>query len=171
MKRLLCILFLLPCVSWATTYKCTDEGHVVYSATPCGDNAQLLHFTDDQAISQGKLAVHMDMNHSFRTPGAVNGHPVSFVVDTGASRTVISGQVAAAAGVQGCANAAYTSTANGVVRNCMVTVPEITFGDFHVKNLVVAILPNLGTDALLGMDVLGRLKIQQEDGVMYISNK
>ncbi len=171
MKRWLCILFLLPGLSWAATYKCSDQGRVVYSATPCGDNAQQLHFTDDQAISQGKLAVRMDMYRSYRTPGTVNGHRVSFVVDTGASRTFISAEVASAAGVQGCVTAAYASTANGVVRTCSVTVPEITFGDFHIKNLVVAILPSLGTEALLGMDVLGRLKIQQEDGVMYLSSK
>jgi len=147
MKRVLCILLLWPALSSATTCKCVDQGKVIYSAAPCCDNAQAMYFRDDQAITQGKLAVHMDMAHSYRTRGTVNGKPVSFVVDTGASRTAISGQVADAAGVRGCAIAGYSSTANGVVSACLVTVPEITFGEFHVKNLVVSILPNLTADA------------------------
>ena len=64
----------------------------------------------------------------------------------------------------------YAATANGVVARCTATVSEITFGDFRVRNLVVAVMPNMPQDALLGMDVLGRLKIQQADRVLSISN-
>jgi clan AA aspartic protease (TIGR02281 family) len=169
MKHLLFILILLPGASWATTYKCVDEGRVTYSTKPCGDNAQVMPYTDNQAISQGKLVLSLDMNHSYRTPGTVNGKPVSFVVDTGASGTAISQRVAQAAGVNGCIGEVISYTANGVVKICKVTVPEITFGEFRVKNLVVVIMPNMPVDALLGMDVLGRLKIHQENGVLYIS--
>jgi len=172
MKRTVCILLLLPGISWATTYKCVgQDGSVTYSSNPCAKDAQVMHFHDDQAISQGKLVVRMDTFRSYRTSGTVNGQPVSFVIDTGASRTSISQHVADAAGIKGCANANYTATANGVVVSCQVTVSELSFGNFHVHNLVVAIMPSMPVDALLGMDVLGRMKIQQEDGVMYISNQ
>lgn len=170
MKRMLCILFLLPGISWATTYKCVDKDKVTYSSTPCAKDAQVVQFHDDQAISQGKLEVRMDASRSYRTPGTVSGRPVTFVIDTGASRTAISQQVADAAGLKGCSNASYSATANGVVVSCQVTVPEITFGAFHVRNLVVSIMPSMPVDALLGMDVLHRMKIQQEDGAMYISS-
>jgi len=171
MKRILCVLLLLPGISWATTYKCVDHGHVVYSTSPCGDNAQLLRYNDDQAISQGTLTLHMDINHNYRSPGTVNGYSVTFVVDTGASNTAISQRVAEASGIHSCASTGYASTANGLISKCVVTVPELTFGDFHIKNLVVTVLPNMNIDGLLGMDVLHRMKIQQQDGVMYISNQ
>lgn len=171
MKRMLYVLLFLPGMSWATTYKCVDQGHVVYATSPCGENSQILPFNDDQAISQGKLTLHMDMNHGYRAPGTVNGFAVSFVVDTGASNTTISKRVAEASGIHGCIATGYTSTANGVVSKCVVTVPEITFGNFHIKNLTVSVLPNLNIDGLLGMDVLHRMKIHQEDGVMYISSQ
>lgn len=171
MRQIPWVLLLLPAMSWATSYKCEDQGRVIYSATPCGNNAQVLHFKDDQAISQGKLVLRMDAGRSFRAPGTVNGHAVTFVVDTGASNTVISQQVADAAGIRSCSSSGYVSTANGMVRKCVATVPEITFGEFHIKNLAVTILPNLAADGLLGMDVLRRMKIEQQDGLMYISNE
>jgi len=171
MQRILFLLFLLPGLSWATTYKCVDQDKVVYSATPCGESAQLLQFRDDQAISKGTLTLHLDAGHSFRAPGKVNGYAVTFVVDTGASSTIISQRVAEAAGIHSCTGAGAVATANGVVQRCVTTIPEIVFGEFHIKNLVVTILPNMGVDGLLGMDVLRRMKIQQEDGVMYISSQ
>jgi clan AA aspartic protease (TIGR02281 family) len=171
MKRMLCVLLLLPGISWATTYKCVDKDKVTYSSNPCGKDAQVMRFHGDQDNSQEKLEVRMDASHSYRTPGTVNGRHVTFVIDTGASRTAISQQVADAAGLKGCSNASYAATANGMVVSCQVTVPEITFGTFHVRNLVVAIMPSMPVDALLGMDVLGRMKIQQEYGVLYISGQ
>lgn len=171
MQRILCVLLLLPGLSWATTYKCVDQGKTIYSASPCGENAQLLQYKDDQAISHGTLTLHLDASHSYRAPGAVNGYGVTFVVDTGASSTTISQRVAEASGIHSCVGAGYAATANGVVQRCMATIPEIVFGEFHIKNLAVAILPNMNVDGLLGMDVLRRMKIQQEDGVMYISSQ
>ncbi len=166
------LTLLLPGIAWGNTYKCAGpDGETVYSATPCGANAQVVPFVDDQAISGGNLVLHLDENHNYRTPGTVNGAPVNFVVDTGASGTVISQQVATAAGIRSCITLGYAATANGVVSRCAATVSELTFGEFHVKNLVVIIMPNMAVDALLGMDVLGRLKIRQEDGVLYLSGK
>lgn len=172
MKYWLFFLLLAPGLAGATTYKCVDaSGETVYSSTPCGDHAQVLPFVDDRAISSGTLVLQLDENHSYRTRGTVNGSPVSFVVDTGASGTVISGRVAAAAGIRACSTVGYTATANGVVARCTATVDEVTFGGFHLKHLVVSILPNMPVDGLLGMDVLGRLKIQQQDGTLSLSSK
>ena len=36
----LAALLLLPGIAQATTYKCTKDGEVVYSASPCGKDAQ-----------------------------------------------------------------------------------------------------------------------------------
>ncbi len=172
MKPVLCILLLLPGLSWAATYKCVDqEGKVTYSSKPCGKNAQEMHFRDDHVPAEGKLQVHMDASRSYRTSGTVNGRSVTFVIDTGASRTSISQSVAEAAGIKECLAASVTATAGGLVRSCIATVSEITFGTFHVRNLQVMVMPNMPVDALLGMDVLGRMKIQQEFEVLSISSQ
>lgn len=171
MKYTLLTLLLLSGAAGATTYKCVDaDGGTVYAERPCGSDAKVVPYVDDHDISKGTLVLTMDVNHSYRTSGTVNGSPVTFVVDTGASGTVISQRVAMAAGIRSCTTVGYASTANGVVARCAATVSEITFGDFRVRNLVVAVMPNMSTDALLGMDVLGRLKIQQADHVLSISS-
>ncbi len=175
MKRVVCILLLLPAMSWAATYKCVGaDGKVIYSSDPCGKNAQEMHFRhDDQAATPegNKLVIHIDSRKSYRTPGTVNGLSVNFVVDTGANRTSISQDVAESAGIKDCVASGDTATANGSVRTCLARVSEITFGTFHVRNLIVVVMPNLPVDALLGMDVLGHMKIKQEFEELTITNQ
>ncbi|HEU0233770.1 MAG TPA: retroviral-like aspartic protease family protein [Gallionella sp.] len=167
------MLFLfLPGVATAAVFKCVDHGQVTYSASPCGENAQVLSAKSDQPQQQQgeKLTLYLDANHSFRVPGTIKKYPVTFVVDTGASNTIISERVATAAGIRTCTTMGYSSTANGLVPNCVVTVPDMSFGMFHFNNLIVTIMPKLSVDALLGMDVLRRMKIEQQGDVMFISN-
>lgn len=165
------LLMLLPGSAAASTYyKCvTEKGRTVYSATPCGANAEKKQFKDDLEPSAGKLQLVMDRSNSYHVDGTVNHLPVTFVVDTGATNTAISQRVADAAGLGPCVGTGQVATANGVAQICIVIVPEIIFGGFHVRYLRVGVMPNLPVDALLGMDVLGRLKIQQENNVLYIS--
>jgi aspartyl protease family protein len=167
------LLALLPAPVLAAVYKCVDDGRVTYSASPCGSNAQLLSAQggEPQQEPQGTLTLYLRSDHSYRVQGSVNSQPVEFVVDTVASSsTVLSQRVAAAAGIRSCTGLGIAATANGMVRNCVATVPELSFGLFHVNNLLVTILPGLNVDGLLGMDVLRHMKVEQHGDVMYISN-
>jgi aspartyl protease family protein len=171
---LLLLLLLLPLSAEAAVYKCVDNGRITYSATPCGANAQRLPERDGNpppADTGGTLTLYLRADHSFRVPGTINNHRVEFVVDTGSSSTVISQRAARAAGIKSCVGLGYSATANGVVRNCVATVPELSFGTFHLNSLMVTILPRLKVDGLLGMDVLRRMKVEQRGDVMYISNE
>lgn len=171
MRQVFWILLLLPSLVQATVFKCVEHGEVTYSSSSCGAHAQVLSSAPEpQQAQQGSLTLHLRADHSFRVAGTINSHPVDFVVDTGASSTVISQRVAAAAGIHSCTGLGYTGTANGMVRNCVATVPEMSFGMFRVNNLMVTILPHLGVDGLLGMDVLRNMKVEQRGEVMYISN-
>jgi aspartyl protease family protein len=166
-------LLLLPALANAAVYKCVDNGRVSYSATPCGANAQRLAEPvgdQPQPDQEATLTLYLRADHSFRVPGTINSQPVEFVVDTGSSSTVISRSAARSAGIKACTGMGYSATANGVVRNCVATVPELSFGTFHLNNLMVTILPSLNVDGLLGMDVLRRMKVEQRGDVMYISN-
>ena len=125
MKQILWIVLMLPGLAGATTYKCVDPGgNVTYSATPCGSDAQVMNFKDAPAEQGGEITLYIDENHSFRARGTVNGAPVMFVVDTGASRTAISLEVAQASGIKNCSGGGYAATANGMVRSCDPTRRE-----------------------------------------------
>lgn len=173
-RRAICAwLLFVPLTASAAVYKCVDNGRATYSASPCGSNAQLLPMRGDAEPpqqAQGTLTLYLRADHSYRAQGSVNSRPVEFVVDTGASSTVISQRVATAAGIRSCTGLGVTATANGTVRNCVAIVPELSFGLFHVSNLPVTILPGINVDGLLGMDVLRRMKVEQHGDVMYISD-
>ncbi len=162
---------LMPGEVMAAVYKCDDHGKVTYSGTKCASDAQVLSSASDQPINEhGSLTLYLNARHSFTTQGSINDLPVTFVVDTGASVTTISERTAIRAGIKSCTGAGFVATGNGVVRTCSVTIPRLAFGTFHLSDVTVNILPSLSVDALLGMNVLRKMKINQQEDVMFISN-
>ncbi|MGA8146634.1 MAG: retropepsin-like aspartic protease [Gallionellaceae bacterium] len=94
--------------------------------------------------------------------------PVSYVVDTGASKTAISKRVAISAGIKDCQFSGLNHTANGLTSSC-VTHADIQFGSFKLQNQTLTILPNMDDDMLIGMDILQALTVEQKSGVMELS--
>lgn len=91
----------------------------------------------------------------------INGVPVEFMVDTGASQVVLS---PADAGRLGFApeSLVYTGqaqTANGTVRTARVTLPDVRFGPFTQENLPASVNEAPMEISLLGMDFLDRFQI------------
>lgn len=163
MKYWLFILVLLPSVASAGAYKCMDGGgQTVYSSTPCEDEG-LMPYVDNRVAADGTVVLHMDVNHSYRTPGTLNGATVTFVVDTRAPHTAMSQSVATAAGIQGC-----DSHAGG---RCSVRVHEITFGGIELSDVPVEITPSLAMDVQLGHDALQHLKVKEANGTLYLSRR
>lgn len=107
--------------------------------------------------------------HGYRTTGSINGVPVSFMIDTGASHVTISPMIAQQVGILVCENPSQYSTANGVVVGCQSVVPELTFGPFRLKNVNVSIIPNLASGALLGMEVLKQFSMVWQGDRVRIS--
>lgn len=102
--------------------------------------------------------------------GSVNGFPVVFMVDTGATYVAISSHTAARAGIDRCVRKVF-STANGTVQGCSTTAKEISFGSFRLLDVEVAIMPNMQGEALLGMNALRRFRLEQSDGVLSLTTR
>ena len=62
------------------------------------------------------------------------------------------------------------SVARPVFQGCTSRVAELDFGPFRVENLAVAILPNLTSDALLGMNALRHVRMEQTADRLSLSN-
>jgi aspartyl protease family protein len=90
---------------------------------------------------------------------SVNGAPIRFLVDTGASTVTLSPADARAAGINPSALAfdKTTTTANGVVRVAPVMLREIRIEQLAVENVPAVVDANL-SGLLLGMSFLSRLK-------------
>lgn len=114
-----------------------------------------------RANSQGHVVVD----------GDVNGTPVRFLVDTGATMVVLTMRDAEAAGLSrsDLAFTMQTSTANGVARAAPVTLREVRLGQLSINDVPAAVAENLGI-SLLGQSFLTRLdSYEMHDGVLTLN--
>ena len=101
----------------------------------------------------------------------VNGAPVRFLVDTGASRVTLTAEDARAAGIDPgrLVFDQRSQTANGLAREAPVTLREIRIDRLSIDNVSAAVNENL-TVSLIGMSFLRRLKrFEMRDGLLIIS--
>ncbi len=180
MRALVFCLMLLPGWGWADAYKCHTIGRVIYSQLPCGNDAELVHdnitITNPRDVGEPAahgnpaLIVSLNSRGTYTVSGRLNQVDASFEIDTGASVTTISQELADRAGLSSCEQRMVTDTANGTVGVCLLHVAEISFGRFHLREVPVQIVPRMASDALLGNSVLRGFRISQHDGVMTISD-
>lgn len=102
----------------------------------------------------------------YHWPGTVAGQPVDFLVDTGATGTTLPAALARQLGLPVVGNVT-SNTAGGVVQGSVVVGDVELEGGLRAERLRMAALPDLHKP-LLGMDVLGRLRWQQQDGVLRV---
>jgi aspartyl protease family protein len=99
--------------------------------------------------------------------GSINDHPVTFLVDTGASSVAISGKLADEIGLTRC-RPVQSDTANGRVIGCLSQAVSLRFGGYTIQRPTINVLPDLHGPALLGMSVLERFSIEQQGGTLRI---
>lgn len=112
------------------------------------------------------LEIRRGADGHYHWPGSVNGRSVDFLIDTGATRTALPAPLARSLDLptQG---SVRSSTAAGVVTGTVVLGDLQLQGGVDVQRLRMTALEGL-SKPLLGMDVLGRLGLQQRDGVLRI---
>lgn len=117
----------------------------------------------------GTLVLEQVVGGHYAIAGTINRLPVYFLVDTGATKVAVPESFAKLSGIREC-NPFLTSTANGVVKACQATVSELTLGQFTLKNVEIVYHKGLPNDTfLLGMNVIGLFKMEQQGGVMKLS--
>jgi aspartyl protease family protein len=124
--------------------------------------------TVDQDITrEGALELRQARDGHYYLVGAIDGHTITFLIDTGASRLTLSARQADQLGLTRC-RPARARTANGVVDACVTQAGTLTLGPFHIEKPEINILPGLSGPALLGMNVLDRFSLTQQAGVMRL---
>ena len=104
----------------------------------------------------------------YHWPGSINGLAVDFLVDTGATSTAMSSDMARELKLESLGSV-KSSTAGGVVTGKRVRADVALRGGVEAERLNITALEGLNDDQpLLGMDVLGRLHWQQREGVLSI---
>lgn len=125
------------------------------------------HQAGTRFVAQGgQVQLKRARDGHYHWPGSIGGRRVDFLVDTGASSSAIPQALAEQLGLSEVGRT-RSSTAAGVVVAPVVQVDLQLDGGLRSERLRVLALPGLASP-LLGMDVLGRLRWQQEGGVLKI---
>lgn len=128
---------------------------------------------DDQ--DQRSFPLEGDRQTGLKVKMCINGiHKTTLILDTGASYTVISHAMAreAGIGVEDSIGSISIQTANGVVRAPVVKISQLGSGDYHVKDMRVAVHdidPSGDYDGLLGLDFFGESDITITQGKVFIT--
>lgn len=117
---------------------------------------------DDSVVLERNRAGH------FLATGRINGEPVEFLLDTGATYVAVSASLADRLGLES-TGSAWFNTANGRVRGELTTLDEVGLGGFSAREVRGSISPGMEGDvALLGMSFLNRFDIEIRDSRMVL---
>ncbi|WP_119353631.1 retropepsin-like aspartic protease family protein [Azohydromonas sediminis] len=108
----------------------------------------------------------------FVTLGAINGRPVQFMVDTGATTVSLGRDEAERLGVpwrEG--RPVVTRTANGDVQSHAVTLRSVRVGDVEVGQVAATVLPVSMPVVLLGNSFLTRFQMTRENDVLRLERR
>lgn len=118
-----------------------------------------------------RIEVTLERNRigHYLAPGEINGHAVTFLVDTGASAVALPLKLAQELELP--LRAGSTSrTANGVVRTWTTRLDTVNVGGLVATNVHAVVMPNMpGDEALLGMTYLRRVELTQRDGYLTLA--
>ncbi len=120
----------------------------------------------EQVVSGGETRVELARDGHFWLRAELNGVPANFLVDTGATITAVSQEVAERAGLEPRRGGipVRISTANGSVNAEIASADTLRFGNVEARGLDVVIAPSLGTTNVVGMNLLSRLEGWRVEG-------
>lgn len=109
-------------------------------------------------LEGGRIEVPLGADGHFHLTAQVNGAPIRFVVDTGATTLALSDKDARKAGIDPgtLGYAGQARTANGIVETASVMLKTVTIGDIHDQNVPAVVLRSDLDLSLLGMSYLSR---------------
>jgi aspartyl protease family protein len=104
--------------------------------------------------------------------GAVNGQPVRFLIDTGATSIALPASLAQRAGIDfRKGEPGLSNTANGLVPVYRVNLDTVRLGAIELQS-VEAMVFEAGLDtALLGMSFLNRVEMRREGDTMTLTRR
>lgn len=122
------------------------------------------------ATADGIPEVRLERNRSghYVASGSINGQPVEFMLDTGATDVSIPAAVADRLGLERGRRAFY-QTANGTISAWRTTLDEVRLGPLRLGPVAASINPNGDDDAvLLGMSFLRQLDFSQQGNTLTL---
>lgn len=151
-------------ISWGLIFLAT------IAAVGLWDDTSRAFSPQQSVLEDGRIEVPRDPSGHFNLVVEVNGVPVDFLVDTGATDVVLTLQDAARVGLdpQNLAFIGSARTANGTVRTASATVDSLSIGRVSFDRARVSINGGEMDQSLLGMSFLSRIGRLEMTGNMLI---
>jgi len=121
-----------------------------------------------QVAPGSELVLKRSRDGHYIFPGTINGQPVSFLLDTGATLVSVPAHLARELGLKA---GAYQQaiTANGTVTTRMTRLDALAFGPFEIRAVPASLNPGMrGDQVLLGMSVLKHLEFTQRGDTLVL---
>lgn len=140
-----------------------DEGRALW------DRAKADMGVQSAQISGSTLRIQKSDDGHFHVRAQVNGNPVDFLIDSGATTTTLSRVAANRAGVQPSGGfPVLIETANGTTQADRAEISDLRVGTIRQGDAKVLIGDGLGDTNLLGMSFLSSLKSWRVEGSTLI---
>jgi aspartyl protease family protein len=151
--------------------------YAVQMLTPMATTAALESHAAETATrpntdSSGSVVIAPSNDEHFRVTGRVDGRPVDFMVDTGASVIALTQHDAVMLGINPAERDydAMVKTANGVLHVAPVELSVVEIDDLVVHNVAAVVTPpGVLSESLLGLSFLSRLRrFEYADGKLIL---
>ena len=126
-----------------------------------------------QKTEQTEVRIASGRGGHYYTPGRINGMPVEFVVDTGATGVSMNRLEAERLGIDYRAGVpVMVGTANGTVKKYQVVLDRVAVGDIELRQVAAVVSSTESpTVILLGNTFLSQLEISIDQGVLLLRKK
>lgn len=120
------------------------------------------------SIDSGRIVLKRNRYGSYVAPGRINGHAVSFLVDTGASTVALPAAIAEDIGLTR-GTAMRVQTASGTTQAYATLIDRIELGGLQLDHVAASITPAMpGDQVLLGMSFLRHVRFTQQGDELVI---
>lgn len=122
--------------------------------------------------SSGRISLPADGGGHFMGSGSINGRPVQFLVDTGASTVALSVADAERIGLafrEG--PSVRIGTANGLAQGWRVKLASVRIGDVEVYDVDAVVTPQGMPFVLLGNSYLNRFQMRRDNDQMVLERR
>ena len=130
--------------------------------------------TGSGAAKQTSVQIYRNPQGMYMSAGSINGYPVNFLVDTGATTVAMNSIQAKRMGIEFRMNGepVTVNTASGVEQAYQVKLARVKLGDIELQNIDAVVLDGPSpSEVLLGMSFLGRMEIQNSGQMMQLRRK
>ena len=162
-----------PVPDKAEVFKCKEDGHITYSATPCAAGAVVAAYdakraTFTETSNLDSISIARNSAGHYVARGVADGQALDFMIDTGAFGIALPGEFARGRRIV-CEGVGVARTPGGDARMCLITLKRLNLAGMDFYNVPAQIIPTLKGEGLFGQELLNRLKVTQGGGFMTLS--